>query len=424
MNPALFLPLARALHAQENDFLAMQFYRSYLRSLPDSVDAAVAAQELKVLESELTQLSPDSMVTASFPRTPWWRTSAAGLIGIVLLAGWVLLLRNRFFWQRGVSLAQVALQSPELQPALAYLIGTLRHELLKHRIGAVSQLVRSLASQKHSPSEEQRRFLHQRLFGGTPRAQAWKEHLQGFGRALGAGHQCVRSDADFGGSGGQEEQRSAQQAAAREHLALRSESLMLKEHSHELEYRLRVRKAERELLSSQLGALQDGISKNSQRWRWRLEMSVPARLTFGLLGVIGVATESSHMQQMPSLAQLQVEAQLASKDHVAAARANHAALALMQQQVSTLEQQLAALHRAADESLQALALLSHSGGCSGPHPAWSSRCQVARPQLLVRMIRCAELWSVKAGSEGTLPTFLDGNELAARSDTEQRKAGI
>ena len=197
MNPALFLPLARALHAQENDFLAMQFYRSYLRSLPDSVDAAVAAQELKALESELTALSPDSMVTASFPRTPWWRTAAAGLIGIVLLAGLVLLLRNRSFWQRGVSLAQVALQSPELQPALAYLIGTLRHELLKHRIGAASQLVRSMASQKHSPSEEQRRFLHQRLFGGTPLAQAWKEHLQGFGRALGAGHQLVRSDADF-----------------------------------------------------------------------------------------------------------------------------------------------------------------------------------------------------------------------------------
>ncbi len=165
----------------------------------------------------------------------------------------------------------------------------------------------------------------------------------------------------------QEEQRSAEQAAAREHLALKSESLMLKQHSHELEHRLRVSQAERELLSSQLGALQDGISKNSQRWRWRLVLGVAASLTFGLLGVIGVATEFSRIQQKPSSVQLQVEAQLAAKDQVAAARANHAALALMQQQVSTLEQQLAALHRAAEASLQASTLLSHSGGRSGPH---------------------------------------------------------
>ncbi len=165
----------------------------------------------------------------------------------------------------------------------------------------------------------------------------------------------------------QEEQRSVQQAVAREHLALKSESLSLKEHRHALEHRLRVSQAEREVLSSQLGALQDGIFQNSQRWRWRLVFGVLVSLTCGLLGVIGVATEFSRRQQKPSFAQLQMEEQLAAKERVTAARANHAALALMQQQVSTLEQQLAALHRAAQESLQASTLVSHSGGRSGPH---------------------------------------------------------
>ncbi len=38
----------------------------------------------------------------------------------------------------GKSLAELAMARPELHPAIAYLVSSVRHELLKHRIGAVS----------------------------------------------------------------------------------------------------------------------------------------------------------------------------------------------------------------------------------------------------------------------------------------------
>ena len=67
---------------------------------------------------------------------------------------------------------------------MTYLIGTLRHELLKHRIGAASQLLSSLTAQQGKLSSEQIQFLHQRLYGGVPLAAVWQEQLQSFQRAL------------------------------------------------------------------------------------------------------------------------------------------------------------------------------------------------------------------------------------------------
>ncbi len=181
--PRLNLPIARALHAQENDYLAAQFYRSFLRHLPRDPDAESAQKELSLLETELLALAMDD--GAQLPtRSPWTR-ELLGLLGLgITLFG---LLIGLLFWslrlRRERSLEKWSEQNPELQPALTYLIGTLRHELLKHRIGAATELL-SRTGSHGNPSPEQRAFLHQRLFGGTPLLAVWKEHLLSFQRVL------------------------------------------------------------------------------------------------------------------------------------------------------------------------------------------------------------------------------------------------
>lgn len=200
MEPSLFLPLARALHAQENDFLAVQFYRSYLRHLPSSSDAPAARRELTQIETELSVLTTDLASSddraeasdgfRSLSLLPFLLFGSA-LLGLLLGLRWLL---QRLRLRRHGSLRALALDNPELQPALTYLIGTLRHELLKHRIGAASQLLTTLAFQKGQPSAEQRHFLHRRLYGGAPLLAVWNEHLQSLQRVLRVSHRLAEVD--------------------------------------------------------------------------------------------------------------------------------------------------------------------------------------------------------------------------------------
>ena len=199
MDPALFLPLARACRARDNSFLAVEYYRSFLAE-PQSQDP----EALRAAQRELSELSKElgdayGAPPAAPPPERWLgrvQTLATLLAGAalgLLLAGALSGYFSRS--RRGRSLAELAETYPELQPALAYLIGRLRHELLKHRIGAVTDVAQSLAA--GPSSAEQRVFLHKRLFGGERLDEAWTGYLQSFRRALGPDFDLLRSDRDF-----------------------------------------------------------------------------------------------------------------------------------------------------------------------------------------------------------------------------------
>lgn len=202
MDPMLLLPLARACRSRDNAFLAVQYYRSLLAE-PTTGDALAGLQRDAGRElGELTKELGDAYGTpaAAPPPPPLWQlrvqtvaTLLSGTaLGLLLAVGLSALSGRR---RRGRSLAELAETYPELQPALSYLIGRLRHELLKHRIGAATDVAQSLAT--GPSSAEQRVFLHKKLFGGERLDEAWTGYLQSFRRSLGPDFDLLRIDRDF-----------------------------------------------------------------------------------------------------------------------------------------------------------------------------------------------------------------------------------
>ena len=183
MNPALYLPLARTYRDLGIDSRSSEYYAKYLAALPEAPDAALARQELAAIDPELASVFEAHRITPPpAPTTPRFLVFGSGAAAGLLVAAAALL----FVWARrgrGVSLGRLVTQSPELHPAVAYLIGSLRHELLKHRIGAVGDALALLEGGRGTP--EQRAFLRARLYGGQPLLDAWKGHLRSFERALG-----------------------------------------------------------------------------------------------------------------------------------------------------------------------------------------------------------------------------------------------
>ncbi|MBX7197208.1 MAG: hypothetical protein K1X94_34480 [Sandaracinaceae bacterium] len=211
MDPRLYLPLARAFRGQAelqpyNPHLfirAAEYYRKFLALAPDDPRATEARRELEELDPSATQfLEPDET-----PRRPDEIADARAQLGIasaltlvslaLAVLALVMILRRRGPTR---SLAELARERPELHPAIAYLVATLRHELLKHRIGAVSSGVRSLASGQdlaRDKRDAQRAFVAERLFGGEPLLDAWEGHLAAFERALGPELDVRRRDPAF-----------------------------------------------------------------------------------------------------------------------------------------------------------------------------------------------------------------------------------
>ncbi len=157
IDPALWLPLARAYRRRsgiepDNPLLflrAVEYYQRYLALLPSAPDAETARQELMELDPE-GGFGTDPLFVAAAPAEPedeGQLTIASVLAGsafvLALLAMGLLLFRRE---RAGLTLAELASARPELHPAIAYLIGSLRHELLKHRIGAVASGVAELTT--------------------------------------------------------------------------------------------------------------------------------------------------------------------------------------------------------------------------------------------------------------------------------------
>ena len=195
MDPRLYLPLAREYRERGLGDRAAEYYLKFLAGVPSGPEADAARRELRSLEPGLADVfAPEptepaatadgggESLTASLP--------VAVLAALALVAAISLIVVARA--RRGLPLDRLIAQHPELHPAIAYLIGSLRHELLKHRIGAVGDAVRALeAGAALGPgagaaaTSEQLGFLRSRLYGGEPLREAWRAHLRSFDRALG-----------------------------------------------------------------------------------------------------------------------------------------------------------------------------------------------------------------------------------------------
>ncbi len=211
MDPRLYLPLARAFRdlgerSEDNAHLfirAAEYYRKFLALLPHDPRAEEASAELSRLDPDGSRLfaappspPPEAAAPPAAPAapTPAWPLAVALLALLLALAAVaVLIARTR---RRSLSLEQLAERRPELHPAIAYLVGSLRHELLKHRIGAVGDAVDALGA--GTATDAQRAFLASRLYEGEPIQAAWRGHLAAFERALGLEQDLARGDRRFG----------------------------------------------------------------------------------------------------------------------------------------------------------------------------------------------------------------------------------
>lgn len=211
MDPRLYLPLARAFRGQaelqpDNPHLfirAAEYYRKFLVLAPDDPRVGDAHRELEELDPSSTQFLEPTQPSVSGTDAAEARAQlglATGLTSVSIalaVAALLLILRRR---GPAKSLADLARERPELHPAIAYLVATIRHELLKHRIGAVASGVRALASGRETEAtrrDAQRAFVAERLYGGEPLLTAWESHLGAFERALGPELDVRRRDVAF-----------------------------------------------------------------------------------------------------------------------------------------------------------------------------------------------------------------------------------
>jgi signal transduction histidine kinase len=201
MDPALYLPLARACRDRGLDGRAAEFYRKYLALAGAVAERGAAEAELGAIVDGEPELG--GIFEPRRAPTPWWPFVVGAPLLVALAAAAIALARRR-----GPSLERRAAASPELHPALAYLIGCLRHELLKHRVGAVADVVRALGGETGSapahdeppaPSIDraQLEFLLARLYRGEPLVAAWRGHLGTFERALGPRFALERNERSF-----------------------------------------------------------------------------------------------------------------------------------------------------------------------------------------------------------------------------------
>jgi signal transduction histidine kinase len=108
--------------------------------------------------------------------TPRWlmAVSASALAILLVLAAGI------WYVRRGRTLAELVDETPDLHPRIAYAIGCLRHELLKHRLGAIGDAVAALRTGGLSPL--QLGYLRDRLYGGDSLARLWTIYIDTFGR--------------------------------------------------------------------------------------------------------------------------------------------------------------------------------------------------------------------------------------------------
>jgi hypothetical protein len=193
IDPDEYFPLAQICEKHGLNETAAKYYGKYVGARPAGPRVAEARANLSRIVVLGDWETPGDRVAAPQPRpSPFSGPVLAGIACLLVLAALGVFVAARR--GLGVSLAHLIDRHPELHTAIAYLIGSLRHELLKHRIGAVRGVLSVLQLEVASP--EQRTFLHDRLYGGVRLEDAWRAHLTAFERAL--GHRLnLRLDREF-----------------------------------------------------------------------------------------------------------------------------------------------------------------------------------------------------------------------------------
>jgi hypothetical protein len=188
MDPAHYLPLARTYRDHGMPESAAKYFRKYLRARHADGEHAQVERELAALElgpADVLEARPAAGGARVAPDSAWLAAAAA-----LPLLGWLVLARTRRTRARR-TLAHLIAHHPELHPAIAYLLASLRHELLKHRVAAVRDALDRASGA--DAREADREFLRARLHGVS---DAWHEYMAAFAREL--GHRLdVRRDAAF-----------------------------------------------------------------------------------------------------------------------------------------------------------------------------------------------------------------------------------
>lgn len=178
LDPDLYDDLARSCLAANRPDAAGGYYRKYLLARPHAQDADAVRSALEALEPGVeVLLAPDE--TEDPGLTTRTVATIAGLASLLLAFVLTLLATRR----RRFGLAAYAERHPEMHPTIAYLVGTLRHELLKHRVGVLGALVAALDRGNTTAREVE--LTVRRVLTGDPLEAAFAEHARAFERALG-----------------------------------------------------------------------------------------------------------------------------------------------------------------------------------------------------------------------------------------------
>ena len=184
IDPAHYLTLARLCADRGITFRAVDFYRKYLSQEPALANASAARLELASLAAGKDPFPP-LFVEGNHPAESA-RPALAPIRFLGLLASllaflpYLLYLRLRNGRRR---LSRLLADRPEWHQTVAYHLGCLRHELLKHRVGPLGEPLRAIARAKASADENQ--FLHDRLSPGAPLRLAWRAQLHALEQSMG-----------------------------------------------------------------------------------------------------------------------------------------------------------------------------------------------------------------------------------------------
>jgi signal transduction histidine kinase len=169
IDPRLYLPLARACRERGAGARAADFYRKLLAENVDEQDRRAARREL----AQLGEVADPFALTPA--RSPAWVVAPITILAVLGIALW---LRRR----GGLRVDELLRLHPERAAAVAYQIGVLRHELLKHR----------LAPLRHGASTAP---------PSDPIAAAWHRHLDVLAAALGTTRARLFADPSFRAAG-------------------------------------------------------------------------------------------------------------------------------------------------------------------------------------------------------------------------------
>jgi signal transduction histidine kinase len=180
IDPAHYLTLARLCAERGITFRAVDFYRKYLSQEPALANASAARLELASLAAGKDPFPP--LFVEGNHRAESARPAFAPIWSLGLLAPLLAFLLYRRLRNRRRRLSRLLADRPEWHQTVAYHLGCLRHEFLKHRVGPLGEPLRAITRAKASADEKQ--FLHDRLVPGAPLRLAWRAQLHALERSM------------------------------------------------------------------------------------------------------------------------------------------------------------------------------------------------------------------------------------------------